>query len=411
MSVAHRRGPARGDVHEVVVLGAGYAGAMVANRTAASLTHAEARRVHVTVVNPRADFVERIRLHQVAAGTIPSARRPLDAVLHPAVTLLTGTAELVDPDRRSVRVRTVDGPVELGYDTLVYAVGSRSATQVPGVAAHTHALADTDGAEAARRHLAGLAPGARVVVVGGGLTGVETAAEVAERRPDLAVALVSAGALVGAMSPRARRAILRRLHALGVEVREHAAVSEVRHGVLDLEGGSRVPFDACLWSASFAVPDLAARSGLPTDARGRLRVSADLTAVGEPDVVGAGDAVVVDGEAGRHLRMGCAAALPLGAHAARTVLARLRGEPTTPASIGYLIQCVSLGREAGIIETVHADDSPRGLVVTGRLGAFVKEAVCRFAMNAPLHERTRPGSYRSPRGPRSVPSPSPVPVP
>ena len=115
-------------VHRVLVLGAGYAGAMAVNRTLASLTPAEAEHVDVTVVNPRADFIERIRLHQLAAGTIPSAGRPLEEVLHPAAELLAGTAELIDAERRRVRVRTRDGVQDLEYDTLVYAIGSRTAT-------------------------------------------------------------------------------------------------------------------------------------------------------------------------------------------------------------------------------------------------------------------------------------------
>ena len=93
------------------------------------------------------------------------------------------------------------------------------------------------------------------------------------------------------------------------------------------------------------------------------------------------------------------------------MLARLRGEPTAPASVGYLVQCVSLGRREGVIEVVHADDSPRGLVIAGRAGAWVKEAVCRFAMDGPLKERRRPGSYWAPRGPRPVIRASRVPVP
>lgn len=53
---------------EVVVIGAGYAGAIAANRLLASLTEAERRHLRVRVINPRADLVERIRLHQLAAG-------------------------------------------------------------------------------------------------------------------------------------------------------------------------------------------------------------------------------------------------------------------------------------------------------------------------------------------------------
>jgi DNA-binding NarL/FixJ family response regulator len=68
---------------DVVVTGAGYAGVTVTNRILASLTDAERSRVRLTVVNPRPDFVERIRPHELAAGMRQSVTVPLtDHGLH-----------------------------------------------------------------------------------------------------------------------------------------------------------------------------------------------------------------------------------------------------------------------------------------------------------------------------------------
>jgi len=384
--------------HHVVVLGAGYAGVLAANRVLASLAPVEAARVRVTVVNTEPDFVDRVRLHEVAAGTREHARTPLAGVLHPRAGVVVGTAERVDAAARVVHLATAAGAHDLGYDTLVWAVGSRASAAVPGAREHAHLLADVAGAEAARDHLARLPRGARVVVVGGGLTGVEAAAEVAERRPELAVTLLSAGVVAPGLGEGGRRRVLRRLRALRVEVLAGARVEAVRAGELVVADGA-VPFDACVWAASFAVSDLASRSGLPVDDLGRLRVGADLTALGVPDVVGAGDAVVLPPEVGAHLRMSCAAALPLGAGAAATVLAGLRGEVAPAVSVGFAAQCVSLGRRGGVVQLVRADDAPRQLVVGGRVGAVIKELVCRYAAGSPRWERRRPGLYRPVPGP------------
>ena len=77
---------------EVVVLGAGYAGLIATNRFLGSLTDEERATVHLTVVNPRDDFVERIRLHQLAAGSRPTVTRPLTTLLHPDARLVRGAA-------------------------------------------------------------------------------------------------------------------------------------------------------------------------------------------------------------------------------------------------------------------------------------------------------------------------------
>ena len=62
---------------EVVVIGAGYAGAIATNRFLACLDESECARIRVTVMNPRAEFVERIRLHELAAGSRDSVAMPL----------------------------------------------------------------------------------------------------------------------------------------------------------------------------------------------------------------------------------------------------------------------------------------------------------------------------------------------
>ncbi len=130
----------------------------------------------------------------------------------------------------------------------------------------------------------------------------------------------------------------------------------------------------------------------------------------DPRIVGAGDAVVTPDGVGAHLRMSCAAALPLGGHAAQTVLHLIRGEEPAPISIGFLLQCLSLGRKDGHIQLVRPDDSARAGRLTGRSAAWVKERICRLVVDGPTKERHRPGAYRSVKGPRrSATAPHPEP--
>lgn len=386
-----------------VVIGAGYAGVIAANRLRGSLTDEEAARATVTLVNPRPDFVDRIRLHELAAGTRPDVVRPLAELLHPGIELVLGAVEHLDADARTLRVRTTDGRrVDEPFDVAVYAVGSRAAALVPGAREHAFLLSDLEGAEGAARAVAAGPADQHLVVVGGGLTGVEAAAELAEQHPAATISLLSAGPIVEAMRPRARRSIGRTLRRLGVVVDTAARVERIDAEAVVLADGRRVRADACIVAASFEVPELARTSGLPTDAAGRLLVDAALRSPAAPHVLGAGDATVLPDDVGAHLRMGCAMALPLGAHAADTALAQLRGQEPEPVSLGYLLQCISLGRRAGYVQVVRADDSPRPLHVGGGLGARVKEAICVRAVRALAVEAEAPGSYWNPRGPRAT---------
>lgn len=373
----------------VVIVGAGYAGVTAANRIRAG-AHPD---VTVTVVNPVPDFVERIRLHQYAAGS-GTATVPLTDVLHPDVRLLVDGV-----DRIGDRSLTLVGGTVLDFDHLVYAVGSGPGGGVPGME-HAHTVASLDDADRLRGRLDATSPGAVVTVIGGGLTGVESAAEIAEQRPDLRVRLLSSGRVATGLSELGRKSVVRTLSRLGVEVDEDATVAAIERGAVVLANGTTAPTDVTVWAGPFAVPDLARRSGLPVDDLGRLRTDDTLAALGHPNVVGVGDAVAPPERVARHLRMSCQAAIPLGATGADTVLAQIAGAEPEPLSIGMVLQCISLGRHAGVVQVVRTDDSPRRLVLRGRIGAFVKERVCRSTVRW-IGPRT--GTYRWLSGPAVAP--------
>jgi len=393
-----------GSEHRVVVIGAGYAGILAANRVQASLTPAEGRRVRVVMVSPTPDFIDRVRLHEVAAGVRESAAIPLEHMLHARIAVIVGTVLQIDAPGRVLAVATSAGVTREPYDTLVYAVGSMAALGAPGVSDFAHLLSNLAGAQSARLALAAGEPGQRIVVVGGGATGVEAAAEFAEQYPSAAVTLVSRNAVLGHLPAASRRSVARSLRELGVTVLEQRGVVRVLAGAVELSDGALMPSDVTVWTASFAVPDLARRSGLEVDAIGRLLVDEQLRSPGHPEIFGAGDAVHPPSSVGAHLRMGCAIAMPIGGHAADNVLAMLRDQSLTALDVGFGAQCISLGRKRGIIQLLSKADEPRAVRITGRAGALVKEFVCAvLATGSPRRERSRPGSLLLPSGPKRMP--------
>jgi NADH dehydrogenase len=95
---------------------------------------------------------------------------------------------------------------EVAYDYLINAVGSRAATPtVAGAADFAVSFAEFECAELLRSKLDALPLDAPVTVVGGGLTGIETAADLTEQHRN--VTLVCGGTLAPTFSPRACRHI------------------------------------------------------------------------------------------------------------------------------------------------------------------------------------------------------------
>ncbi|WP_049575236.1 NAD(P)/FAD-dependent oxidoreductase [Nocardiopsis sp. SBT366] len=370
--------------HQILVLGAGYAGLAAAGRAAHTI-RGNGLDARVTLVNAAPDFVERVRLHQVAAGQSVGVHPLTTSLDGTGIDLVVGLVEQVDTERRTVRVRTgrEDGTAplerELGYDTLVHALGSHEGDAgVPGVAEHTHHVATLSGARALERRIREERPRA-LAVVGGGFTGLEVAAELAESHPDVRIELVTRGRVAADASPRGRSHVRRVLRRLGVAVREHASVCEVDAAGLRLADGSRVRADLVVWNAGFGIAGPAAGTGIEVDADGRAVVDGAQRSVSHPDVLVVGDAAHAPGPRGGALRMSCAMGLPMGWIAADTATARVAGTEPGHTSYGYLFQCVSLGRRDGLIQFVRPDDSPVGFVLTGRLAALYKEYVVSSA--------------------------------
>lgn len=367
----------------VVVLGGGYAGTMAANR----LTRRD--DVDVALINPRPDFVERIRLHQLVGGT-HDAVHDFGDVLSPRARLVIGAAVRIDAARRAVELES-GGTVE--YDYLVYAVGSAGAEPtVPGAAEFAYPLSTLEGARRARSAVeaAGHASGApaAVTVVGAGPTGIETAAELAEQ--GCHVTLLCGGELGPYLHPRARRALAARLGGLGVRVLDGPGTraAEVSAAVVRLEDGGEVRGSVTLWTAGFGVPDLAARSGLSTDPAGRLLTDETLTSVDDPRIVAAGDSAA---PSGIPYRMSCQAAIPLGSLAADAVLARIEGRSPRAVSPGFVGQCLSVGRRDGLVQASTSDDHAKKGFLGGRTAAAIKEAVCWSTYRGLVFEGRRPG--------------------
>jgi NADH:ubiquinone reductase (H+-translocating) len=363
----------------VVIIGGGYAGTLAAN-------HLRLRPdIDITLVNPRPVFVERIRLHQLVADS-GTATVDYGTLLGDGIRLVVESADRIDTADR--RVQLTSGAA-LNYDYLICAVGSTGAMPaVRGAAEFAYSVADLESAQRLRYALADLRPDAPVAVVGGGLTGIETASELAQRgRP---VTLVCGGVLGPSLSTRGRRSVGKRLRKLGVNVLESLAVSEVRWNAVVLSDGAVLPSAATVWTAGFGVPDLATRSGLRTDALGRLLTDETLTSIDDERVVAAGDAAA---PSGHPLRMSCQAAGPLGAQAASTVLSHIAGNTPAPVNQAFVGQCISLGRSHGTIQLARTDDTPVNVVVGGRSAASIKEAICKGTLWAIRREAAKPGSY------------------
>lgn len=365
--------------HSVVVIGGGYAGTLAANRLQQNPD------IDITLINPRPEFVHRMRLHQVAAGT-GDAVVDYGTLLGRGVRLLADRVDRIDTANRRIQLSS-GGSV--GYDYVVYAVGSTALVPqtVEGAAEFAHTVAEYEGAQRMRTAVDALGPDAWITVVGAGFTGIEVAAELATG--GRTVSLVAGGRLAPSLGDPARRAVARWMAKNGVGLLEDAMVTEVRPDAVVLDDGTVWRSDLTIWAGGFGVPDLAARSGLRTDALGRLITDATLTSIDDDHVLAAGDAAA---PSGRALRMACYTAGPMAAAAADTILSRIAGIRPEAFSLGFLGSCLGLGRHSAVMQFTRRDDTPLDFHLRGRVGGSFKEFVLKGILWSLRREGTRPGA-------------------
>lgn len=369
--------------HRIIVLGGGYTGIVAAGQLARRVRTDEAS---VTLVTADATRDERMRWHQLAAGGHYPLLSIADALEGTGAMLRVARIEEIDLEHRSVRLAGGDA---LGYDSLVVALGSViDFGSVRGARENAHGLTTVAAISAAARRLDALADGARVVVVGGGLTGIELATEVAEAHPRLRVAITSSQPPGSWLSGRAQRHLERAFDRLGVE-RVVGRVSGIEPDAVVLADGRVQESALTFWAGGFRANPLVEASGLEVDELGRAYVDATFHAVSHPEVRVIGDAAHVPGRDGAPLKMGCRTGAFMALTAPKKTAIELAGRPAAPFRGRYFAECISLGRHDALLQWLTAEGAPLDRIVTGRTARMIKEYVHRGNLTVARH----PGPY------------------
>lgn len=229
-----------------------------------------------TVVEPMPVHTYLPLVHEVASGVASVADNTYDAKAFVTATGAAWCAQRaigVDPVRRLV---FLDQSEPLEFSRLIIAVGS-----VDTAPAWPDLFAAKRVEDALRVH-AVLAPTHTVAIIGGGITGVEWAAELASRAR---VVLYSESAeILPTFAPGVRRHAARRLVRLGVEIRTGQRVS------------ARPNCDYVVWAGGVRANPTLKNFGLPLTQDGHLVVDEHLGVPGYQDVYGLGDAVRPSGD-------------------------------------------------------------------------------------------------------------------
>lgn len=383
------------DHRSILVLGAGFAGLWAALGAARRLAElgAETGSVTITVISSLPFHDIRVRNYE---ADLSACRIPLDGLLDPVgVEHIAADVTGIDTAARRVTVSGPAGPYS--YDRLVVALGSRVAKpDIPGLREFGFDVDTYDGAMKLHRHLARLSAGradpaaATAVVIGAGLTGIETACELpailakafAGNDIEPRVVLIDRNTHVGSdMGASAQPVIEAALSENGVETMTGIGVAALdEHGVT-LSSGERLAAGTVVWCAGMRANPLTAQIGSDRDRLGRLPVDDQLRVIGSPEVFAAGDVAVAQMDDEHLSVMSCQHGRPMGRYAGYNVVSDLLGEPLLPLRIPWYVTVLDLG-PAGAVYTEGWD---RQVISAGAQAKATKAAINTERIYPPLN--------------------------
>ena len=385
-------------VQRIVVVGGGFAGLWSAVGAARKLDELGKGpdAVEVTLVNRDAFHSIRVRNYE---SELTGIRVPLDDVLEPVgVRRLEGEAVGIDPSGRAIRINTANGRQTLAYDRLVFAPGSQLVRpDIPGLAEYTYDVDTYAGAARLRDHLQSLAERPEsaeqftVVVVGAGLTGVETATEMPGRlrailvhsgiKRSIRVILADHKPHVGSdMGESARPVIEEALASLGVETRVGIEVVSVGPTGMTLKTSEEIGAATVVWCAGMRASPLTRFFPAELDRFGRLPVDEFLRVKGVAGIFAAGDvaAAMMDDRHGSV--MSCQHGRPMGRFAGHNVVCDLFGLPMLPLRIGWYVTVLDLGPWGAL----YTEGWDRHVVSRGEAAKKTKQIINRQRIYPPL---------------------------
>ncbi|HEY7387322.1 MAG TPA: NAD(P)/FAD-dependent oxidoreductase [Bryobacteraceae bacterium] len=392
--------------HKVLVLGGGFAGLWSAVGAARMLDKLGlgSEEVAITLVN--ADPYHCIRVRNYEAD-LSAVRVPLDDVLGPVgVRRLEGRVIGIDLPNQQVQIQVAGaagGLTSLEYDRLVLALGSQlNRPNIPGLAECGFDVDTYAGAARLNAHLQSLptqreSPGLyTVVIVGAGLTGIETATEIPGRlRTVLATAglkrpfqviLVDHNPWIGSdMGNSARPVIEQALRELYIETRTGVSIASIDGSGVKLESGTVIPAATVVWCAGMQANPLTRQFPVERDRFGRLPVDEFMKVKGIANVFAAGDVASAMMDDTHTSVMSCQHGRPMGRFAGHNVVCDLLKQPMRPLRIEWYVTILDLGPWGA----VYTQGWERAVVSVGAAAKSTKQTINCHRIYPPLTKDRR----------------------
>jgi NADH dehydrogenase len=357
----------------IVVVGAGFGGMTSARHLERLCGHRT--DVEITLVNRENFFVLTPLLFEACSGRLElrHCAQPIRPALR-RTRFIEASVERIDVERRVVHAGTRVGiTYELPYDQLVVALGSSTnETMIPGSSA---ALTFKGAADAIvlRNHLIERFERAdasadlhkrkeclTMVVVGGGLVGVELLGEITAfaedilkyypriRRDELRFHLFEAGArILPEIDPKLAEDAVRVLRRRGADIRTGTPVRRIERERIHL-ADETIDAGTVVLAAGIVTSPVAAAIAVEHDRRGRIVVDSAMRSRSHPNVWALGDCASIPAPDGNPYPALAQHAVREAKQLARNIIAAMAGREPSPFVFRSLGTMAALGHTRAV---------------------------------------------------------------
>ncbi|WP_438446481.1 NAD(P)/FAD-dependent oxidoreductase [Gorillibacterium sp. sgz5001074] len=269
---------------KLVILGGGYGGLTIAHH----LLEKDIPQDTVILMIDRLPFQGlKTEYYALASGTISERDVRVGYPVHPHLQMKYGEVTAIDLENKQIRMAGQD---PLSYDWLVVGLGCVDKYHdIPGAEEFTCSLQTMSATRRTYQKVQDVRPFGQITVVGGGLSGVEIAAELRESRPDLSIRILDRGPSILSAFPEKLQGFVREWFLEhDVEMRSHVALTRVEDGAL-YDGGMPIVTDVTVWTAGIQPSPVVQAMPVEKDAMGRVKLDEYHRIPAYPEVFVVGD--------------------------------------------------------------------------------------------------------------------------
>lgn len=380
----------------IIVLGGGFAGINLVNGLIKEFGHSIGKDVKITLVDKNSFHFRKVLLFKMIIEDV-NLKVPLTRYCKNGVEYLKGEVTAFHHTKKTITLKIENEQNKtLQYDYLVVALGSvvqEVSSKLGGIT-----LSSINSALDIRQKLQSLILQAKaeenkdvrkgllcVAIVGGGITGIETAAELTAwfkkevqeaglHSNEVEIILFdSKEHLLRGVPVKVSKKLVKELNRLGITIRVKTKVKQFEDGQILCADGTTYRVGECIWTTGIKVNPFIQTLQFPLTKEHQILVTDTYCIQGYPNIFSIGDcARIIDRKTNQVDGMTCKEAIPQAARLSKILNNEVYGNSHSIKHKAFPIKlyCISLGPDNGF---VWAQKWGLDFTITGKMGARIRE--------------------------------------